>query len=203
MDHQTDIGLVYPHPEGIGGGDRFQPALDEVVLHLLLALRRQPGMEVVCLSPLVVQELGNLLGVPPGRAVDDGPTLEVGGQVALENVVQVGQLPGLISLNNPELKVGPLRATVYDFEVDLQGFLEVVDDLLLDVGLGGGGETQDGRLAATFTVPMDEAADVPVVRAEVVPPLGEAVGLVQHPRPDQPLLQGAPEGPAPQLFRRD
>ena len=122
VDHQADIGLVYSHPEGIGGGDRFQPALDEVVLHLLLALRSQPGMEVVCLSPFVVQEPGNPLGVPPGRAVDDGPTLEVGGQVALKNVVQVGQLPGLISLNNPELKVGPLRATVYDFEVDLPGF---------------------------------------------------------------------------------
>ena len=58
--------------------------------------------------------------------------------------MQVGQLPGLIGLNNPELKVGPLRATVYDFEGNSQGFPEVVDDLLFDVGLGSGGETQDG-----------------------------------------------------------
>ena len=31
-------GLSIPHPEGIGGCDRFQPALDEVVLYLLLTL---------------------------------------------------------------------------------------------------------------------------------------------------------------------
>ena len=183
VDHQPHVRLVYAHAEGVGGGDGPEPALDEVVLHLLLALGREPGVEVVRLCPLVPQESGDPLGVPPGGAVDDGPALEIIRKVAFQYVVEVGQLLDLTGWYDRELKVGPLRAPVNHIQNDAQGLLEIVDDLLLDVGLGGGREAQ--HRGQVFSVPpaLDVAADVPVVGATVVSPLGQAMGLVQHQAP--------------------
>ena len=81
--------------------------------------------------------------------------------------------------------------------------MEILDDLVLHVGLGGGGEAQhrrNGIVAGPFS---DEASHVAVVRAEVVSPPGEAVGLVQHPAADLPLVQDLPQGDAAQLLRGD
>ena len=49
----------------------------------------------------------------------------------------------------------------------------------------------------------DEAADVAVVGAEVVPPLREAVRFVNHPRADFTLLERSADGDASELLRRD
>ena len=44
-----------------------------------------------------------------------------------------------------EIQVGAPGAAVEDLQVNVQLVVEVLDDLVLHVGLGGGGEAQDGR----------------------------------------------------------
>ena len=88
-------------------------------------------------------------------------------------------------------------------QLDAQLLPEVLDDVVLHAGLGGGGEAQDGRRKIITGLLPDEASHVAVVGAEVVAPTGETVGLVQHPAADFPLLQGPAQGDAAQLFRRD
>ena len=39
MDDQPHVGLVDAHAEGVGGGDNFQFAVDEALLHVLLGVR--------------------------------------------------------------------------------------------------------------------------------------------------------------------
>ena len=97
-----------------------------------------------------------------------------------------------------------MSSAVEDLEVDGQLLSEILDDLGLHVGLCGRREAQDGRDRLTPCLLADEAPDVPVVGPEVVPPLREAVCLVQHPAADLPLVQGAPEGDVAELLgRRD
>jgi len=46
MDHQSDIGLVDPHAEGVGRSNNSQLADAKTFLNVTLLLRRQPGMEL-------------------------------------------------------------------------------------------------------------------------------------------------------------
>ena len=52
---------------------------DEALLNRLAGLRRPAGMEVVGRDVVDPQEGGDLLGAPPGRAVDNGPPGVCGG----------------------------------------------------------------------------------------------------------------------------
>ena len=71
MDDETDVGLVDPHAEGIGGRDDAERAVRELLLRLQLGFRLQPGMVVAGGVALLLQELRHPFGRASGRAVDD------------------------------------------------------------------------------------------------------------------------------------
>ena len=47
MNHQPDIGFVYPHPESVGCRDHPQIARAEAFLHRLLVVCGQAGVEML------------------------------------------------------------------------------------------------------------------------------------------------------------
>ena len=171
VNHQADVGFVYAHAEGVGGGDGPQASLDEALLHVLLPLRSESGVEVVGGDVLRLQEIGHLLRVVPGGAVDDGSAGLAGWQVGFQDPADVIEFLGGGGPDHHEFQVGALGPAVQHLHLNAQDLLEVFDDLLLDVGFGGGGQAEDGwrrRIAGLFP---DEAADVAVVGPEVWPHL--------------------------------
>ena len=204
VDDQANVRLVDAHAEGVGGDDGPQVAADEALLDVLLRLRGQPRVEVVRIHALGLQERRQLLAVAPRGAVDDRPARLIRRQVGLQYLVDVGGLLPRARPHHDELQIGTLSSAVEDLEVDAQLLPEVVDDLGLHVGFGGRREAEDRRDWPIPRLLADEAPHVPVVGPEVVPPLREAVCLVQHPAADLPLVQGAPEGDVAELLgRRD
>ena len=141
--------------------------------------------------------------MPPGGAVDDGAARFVRRQSIREYLMDVGQLgPGLRG-HDHELEVGALGAAVENAQLDAKLVLEVVDDFGPDVGLGGGGETQHRWYRLRAGALPDVTAHVAIVRPEIVTPLGQAVGFVQYPAADFPVLQCPAQRDAAQLLRRD
>ena len=91
-------------------------------------------------------------------------------------------------LHHHEIQIGTLCSAVEDSQSDAELFLEVVHDFRHDIGFGGRGQTQDRRhrlLPYRFT---NEAPNVAIVRAEVVSPLRETVGLIENSGTDLTLL---------------
>ena len=181
--------------------DGPQPAVDEALLDVLLGLRRQAGVKVVRRHALLLQELGHLLGVPARGAVDDGSTRHIIRQVLPQQSVDVVELGRAAGGHHHELQVGAPGPVVEDLQLDAQLLPEILYDLGLHVGLGGGGEAQHLRRLIIAGPLPDEAPHVAVVGPEVVPPLGQAVGLVHYPTSDLPLVQHPPQGHAAQLLR--
>ena len=86
-----------------------------------------------------------------------------------------------------------------------EGLTEVRDDLLAHIELRGRRKACDRSGFDPFPrreLP-DEACRVEVVGAEIVAPLRDAVGFVEHPRSDLALTYGCLEGTAAQLLGRD
>ena len=90
---------------------------------------------------------------------------------------------------------------------DLQTYIKFVPKMLLDVlhyvGFGGRSQAQHRRDWIRFRLFADEASHVAIIRPEVVPPLREAMGLVQHPSPDLALIEHAAQGTVAELLGRD
>ena len=154
-------------------------------------------------SPHGLQEIGDLLGVPPRRAVDDGAAAIVRGQVRLYDPVDVGGLSLAARQRHHEVQVGSPCAAVEDLQLDIELLAKVVLYLPLDVGLGGRCQTEHRWWRVALRSFADEPPHVAVVGAEVVPPLREAVSLVQNPGADLPLLEDAAHRDAAKLLRRD
>ena len=203
VNDQPHVGLVDAHAEGVGGGDDFQLPVDEALLHVLPGVWSEAGMEVIGADVLVSQELRYLLGAMAAGAVDDGAAGLVGRQIGGQQVVNEGELLAARRRDDLEAQVVARRAAVEDVELDAESFLEVLDDLRDDRGLGGGSQAQDGGNLAVSGLVADEAADVAVVRPKVLAPFGQAVRLVENPAADLPLLQGLSQGAVAQLLGRD
>ena len=92
MDDQSDVRLVYTHTEGVGGDDCPQVAVDEVLLDRLLGLMRKSCVEVFRRHSLGLEELCQVLGLAPRRAVNDRSAGLVFGQVSYKDLVDIGEL---------------------------------------------------------------------------------------------------------------
>ena len=200
--HQPHVGLVDAHAEGVGGRYRSKFAADEGLLDGLFLLGLESGVEAVGGDSLLLQESRHLLGPPAGRAVHDRSARRVGRQMLLQQRVDVVELRRVVGLDHDELEVRATAAAVVHTRLDAELAPEVVDDLLFDLRLGRGGEAQHGRYRPALGSLADEAAHIAVVGAEVVAPLGEAVGLVQDPGPDLALGQRSAKRHASQLLGR-
>ena len=139
MDHQAHVRLVDAHAEGVGGDDGPQFPPYEAILDVLLGLRRQPGMEVFRVDPLRLQELRDLLRLPPCRAVDDGAARLVVRKIGRQYLVDMSELLSAARLHDHKLQIRALSATVQDPQADIELLLKVVLDFVHHVGLGGRG----------------------------------------------------------------
>ena len=86
--------------------------------------------------------------------------------------------------------------------VDSEGILQIKDlhHILLHMGGGGGGKGGDDRPPFHQA---DELGDPQIVRAEIVAPEGNAVGLVHHQQTVVQRSGKADEGRGDQPLRRD
>ena len=199
---RADVRLVDAHAEGVGGDHHVDVARVEAALDLPLPLGRDPGVEVPGHEAALGERLGGLLRAPLGRAVDDGAARVAAVQRAGHRLVDVLDALRGRRRDHGEFEIGALGAAVDDLEPRRQRPLEVRADVLDDVVLGGRGQAQDRR-RATAVMLGDETRDVAVVGAEVVPPLGEAVRLVDHPGADVAARDRLPERPVAELLGRD
>jgi len=180
VDHEREVRLVEAHAEGGRRHQRGQPVGLEVRLERL-PLRRFGAAGVRAgVVPCGSQGLGHLLRGGHGEAVDDaGAGAGEVGEVRREPR-QPARLVG--QADDAEVKRGAVQAAAQHEHV-----LAVAGELLGDVGRDpgvrrrrGGQDADSGRQA------REQVADAPVVRAEVVAPVGDAVRLVHHHEPGVP-----------------
>ena len=203
VDNQPHVRLVDPHAEGVGGRDDPQLALDEALLHALLDLGRQLGMEVIRRDVLLLEEFRHLLGLPARRAVDDGATGHVRRKIRHQYLVKVSELLAAGGRYHREFQVLALSAAVEDRQLDAELVAEMGRNVLHHFRLRGCGEAEHRRNRTLSRLLADEAPHVAVVGPEVVPPLRQAVGFVQHPGGDLALLERPAQARIAELLRRD
>jgi hypothetical protein len=166
VDDVADVGLVDAHAEGDGRGDH-EPVLDlEAALRGAAGIRIQAGMVGQGGVAGLGQGGGDGLGLGAGGAVDDAREATA----AADEVEELGA--GLVLRAEGERQVRPVEAAEEGRR--LAAFEETLGDLRAGVGVGGGGQ-RDGLDAAE---PGAQGADAEIVRAEVVAPLADAMGLV-------------------------
>ncbi len=68
---EADVGLVYAHAEGNGGDDDAGAVEHEALLHRAALVAVQPGVVILGLDPLAVEQQGELLAVLAAGGVDD------------------------------------------------------------------------------------------------------------------------------------
>ena len=206
MDHQSHVGLVDTHAEGVGGGDDAQFAGDEGFLRVLLGFRRQAGVIGRGRQALFPEKLRQLFGLLARGAVGDGATgffrRQLVGDQAADQVVFFARR----GRDDVEAQVVAPGAAVEHAHGDTQLVAEVPDDVGDDFRLGGGRQALDQRQrlvrrgVAAFG---DEAGDVAVIRPEILPPFRQAVRLVENPGADFPLRQHLSHAAIAQLLGGD
>ena len=112
VNDKPHVGLVDAHTEGVGGGDHFEVAGNEALLHVFLGIGRQAGMEMISADVLGVQKLGHLLGSVAAGAVDDSAARLVGGEVGRQQIVDEGELFPARRRDDLEAQVVARRAAV-------------------------------------------------------------------------------------------
>ena len=206
MDHQSHVGLVDTHAEGVGGGDDAQFAGDEGFLRVLLGFRRQAGVIGRGRQAFLPEKLRQLFGLLARGAVGDGTAgflcRQLVGDQAADQIVFFARR----SRDDVETQVVAPGAAVEHAHGDTQLVAEVPDDVGDDFRLGGGRQALDQRQrlvrrgVAAFG---DEAGDVAVIRPEILAPFRQAMRLVENPGADFPLRQHLAHAAIAQLLGGD
>ena len=174
MDDEAEVGLVVAHPERAGRDDRLELVAEQPVLHVDAALRLDLAAVGLGGDPARGEPLGDHVRVALGERVDDPGA----GQLR-QPPRQPGQPVGLPrQLHDLEPEARPAQLA----PVGLDGRrLPAVGELLGHVrhhAVVGGGRRAEHRHAVGQ--PGEHVAQPPVVRPEVVPPVADAVRLVDH-----------------------
>ena len=168
MHHVADVGLVDAHAEGVGGHHDRGRIVHEGPLVALALLGGEPRVVAGGRDAALAQVVAHLLHRRPLGAVDDarlGPSL-------VDEGIQARQLLlGLAPLHR-ETQVGPVEAR--DRAGRVAQAQKAHDVAAHQIG-GRGRERRHGRADGQLS---DELADGEVRGAEVLTPLGHAVGLV-------------------------
>ena len=164
---QPQVGHVDPHPEGDGGDDDQRVLLLEPFLRLPTVFVVQPGVVGEGAEAESPEPLGHRFGLPPREAVDDRGL--------------AGALPKQLHQPVERLPFGPNRiGQVRPVEAGREELRVLHPQLRRDVAsdpLGGGrGERREGDGGE----PVPEDAEIPVVGAELMAPLRDAVRLVHR-----------------------
>ena len=196
MDHEPHIGLVDPHAESIGGDNDAQPAVDEGLLNVLLGFRRQPSVKVPDRPAFVPQKFSHLLGLLSCRAIDDRATAIICRKIGLQYLMDVGILLGRTGRHDTEIKIGSCGTTIETVQVDANLVLEMSHDIHDDIGLRGGCQAKHWRNRLASCLFANEA----IVRPKILPPLGKAMRLIEHPGTDLTLRQHRAQRAVAQLL---
>ena len=170
MDDEAQVLLVHAQPKGVGGDhDARLAAVHERGLHLVALARAHPAVVAAALHAVLGQEVGQGVDRLDRRGVDDAAA-----GLAVEQAEQGGLLAPLAP--GGEHVVAEVRAAEADVDHRRVRDPELGQDVVLDPGRRRRGERQHGRPAHR----AHRVAQPEVGRAEVVPPLRDAVRLVDH-----------------------
>ena len=174
VDHEAEIWLVEPHAEGHRRDQCLDLARTEGVFELFALLGGEVRVVGVRIDPLAPQERGDALSVRHGQAVDDA---------AAEELRKLAGEPGeSFRLVVERDRIESKRIASQGSAKDLDSGAELVDDIGDDPIVGGCGRGQDRD---AWGEESKDARDAPVVGAEVVTPVGDAVRLVHHEQTDR------------------
>ena len=168
VDDVGDVRFVDAHAEGVRGDHDGAAVADEILLILPPLLRAEPGVVARGGEAAALQQLADLLDALARGAVDDAALV-----AALFE--QLEQRPALV-LRPQDLKaqVRPVKAGDDRHRV-LQ--LQDADDIAAHLRRRRGGEGGQGGPPRQF---LQEVENFQVARAEILPPLGDAVRLVDR-----------------------
>ena len=179
VDHEGDVGFVDAHAEGVGGHHDGAAVILEILLILPTLAVLQPGVIADGFDAVGVQIGADALHRRAGGAVYDAafpaPLLQ-----------QAPQRRGAVGgLQHVEIEVRPVEAGD-----DAEGIAQRKG--AQNVGAhrlcGGGGESGQDR---PLGQPDEEIMDFQIAGAEILAPLGDAVGFVHcYQRQRQGLQQG-------------
>ena len=173
---------VDAHAEGDGRRHDDGIAPGEAAVRVPLGIGRHAGVEAQRVMPIGAQPFGGLLGLGPGAAVDDaGPRpiprrLDEGAELR----------PFLLARGGADQDVRPVEAAAEHRAV---GEAELGADILDGARVGGRGQRQPRHVGEAF----GQHAEAAVFRPEVVPPLADAMRLVDGEERDRRVR---PAGPA-------
>jgi hypothetical protein len=191
---EAEVGLVEAHAEGHGGHERLELVAEQPALELLALLVLQSAVVRSCVDAASLEPSGHPIGVGDGQGVDD-PRAGQPGHLLGEPREALGL----------RLQADGLQAQALAGErpaQDVRACAHLLGDIGRDARVGRRRGGEHGRLPAEE---VERARQQPVFRAEVVPPVGDAVGLVddhQRRRAAERRHDVAREGVARQLLRR-
>jgi hypothetical protein len=177
VDDEAEVGLVVAHPERAGGDDRLEVVAEQPLLDLDAGVGRAVPAVGLGGDPVAAQPLRHQVGVALGERVDDARARE------LRQVLdEPGEAVGLAGeVDDLEAQAGATQRAA----VGAQRGGTADAQLLLHVGhhavVGGRGRAQHRH---ALRQPLEHVGDPPVVGAEVVAPVGDAVRLVDDQQAD-------------------
>ena len=189
VEHIAYVGFVDAHAEGIGGHDHLDPVVLEILLGLLPFFLAQPRMVPGGGNPFQPEPVIQFIHILPGGTVNNATVLPMG--------LQVPEYPGILvpGMFHPEVQVGPVETGDQD-----PGILEfqALEDVIPDQFRGGG---RKGSHHRPFRQEFQEIQDPGVTGAEILAPLGNAVGFVHRHHGNGSLFGKVPEEFRFQPFR--
>ena len=193
---RAHVGLVDSHAEGVGGDDHFGVAFHEAALGRGAVLGLHAGVVGERPQARLAQRLGDLVGVAAGAAVDDRRPVRGIGEPAFEQ----GQPPRLRALalqtHDVEGEVGPVEAGAH-----LERLLEDPKRATISAATALVAVAVQA-ITGGPPEPLGDLGQAQVVGAEIVPPFGDAMRLVDGEQVDPPLRQGIEEDGRGEALRR-
>ena len=168
MEDKADVGLVDAHAESIGSHHDLPPVILEVLLTDPALLLIQPRVIAGGREAPALQLRPDLFHIGAGGAVDDA--------AAAPALLQQGQqlrelLPGPPDV---EEQIGAVKAR---HDPHRRPEVQLPDHVLLDLGGSRGGKSgQHGPPGQS----RNKGGNLQIAGAEILPPLGDAVGFVHR-----------------------
>src|ERR687890_1042262 len=189
MDDEPDVRLVHAHPERYGRDDHGELVCHEPLLNVGPVSRAHPGVIRSGVDPGTAQAGGQFLALLARRGVDDSRRWR-----NAYYVEYAGQF--VLLLLRREYPVGQVRAIEARHNHFGRAHLQGVQDILPHARGRRSRKREDWRVTE---VPYGSGQEQ-VVRAEVVTPLRDAVGLVYDEETDAGTPQREDELQGPEAF---
>lgn len=172
VDDAADVWLIDTHAKGNRRDDHSVFILQKRVLRERAHFRREAGVIGARGKAVLLEHRREALGIAARGGIDDGGSAECAEFFQQKRVFFLSA-----ARIHAEAEIGAMEAAV---KLAGAGDAEVLADFLRDGGRGGGGEGEDAR---HLELPGD-AGDFQVVRAEIVPPLGNAMRFIDRQQAD-------------------